>query len=387
MVYMGVEYYIDTLLSPGNSFRTMDLDRAILGKAYVGRIKAFDNFGGTDLVYGIVYKGVKEHVDYSLFKSVCSTHNDKFFYSKAINKDSITFTMRNCLKAVENYPMVGTSGVSMLDFPMTFTEFGKLAYENCVLTSSKGYQLLCEGEVNADREQGEVPVPPPSMIVTKVRSSIVRGKQVSDMIKDAENKARELKNMSVSPCVSHGDNFLLGLHKGLHDKEIIPGDKIHTGGEEVIAIDEDGSTNITMDALKERCLLAEAKAESYEIALQETKAQIATLKAQAESATASSEKFMTAAALADSQRREYRSDNASEIVDGLKTEFETLKATSKHLSVIAKAVGKGNAENVELLTEVQRSLEDFPERLSQIGNALNLHTASVAENFLAIGKT
>ena len=39
--------------------------------------------------------------------------------------------------------------------------------------------------------------------------------------------------MAISPSLSHGDNFLLGLR----DKEIIHGEEIQTGGEEVIALD------------------------------------------------------------------------------------------------------------------------------------------------------
>ena len=83
--------------SSGTPFRAMDMDHQFYGKAYIGRMKAVDDFGGDDLLYAIVYKGSKDTVDLNLFKSVCTTHNDKFFYAKSINKESTTFTMRNCL--------------------------------------------------------------------------------------------------------------------------------------------------------------------------------------------------------------------------------------------------------------------------------------------------
>ena len=71
---VGFGYYIGIFpASPETTFRTMDLDRPIFGKAYIGRIKDVDNFGGNDLFYGIVYKGRNERVDYTLFKSMFCT--------------------------------------------------------------------------------------------------------------------------------------------------------------------------------------------------------------------------------------------------------------------------------------------------------------------------
>ena len=121
--------FFERFLQSGAVFRIMELDRKILGRAYVGRIKAYDIYGGVDQLYGIVYKSPKEELGHELFKSICATHNQKYFYSKTINKKTPTFTMRECLDTMVNFPKIGTSGLSMLDYPMTFSGFGRLAYE------------------------------------------------------------------------------------------------------------------------------------------------------------------------------------------------------------------------------------------------------------------
>ena len=179
--------------SSGTPFRAMDMDHQFYGKAYIGRMKAVDDFGGDDLLYAIVYKGSKDTVDFNLFKSVCTTHNDKFFYAKSINKESTTFTMRNCLNAVENYPMSGSIGMSVVDFPMTFKDFGKLAYDTGILTSNKGSELLCLETTRQATvsDVSEVPLPPRNNAVTKVRNAIVKKKQVSDMIRKVQEDAKK----------------------------------------------------------------------------------------------------------------------------------------------------------------------------------------------------
>ena len=381
--YIDSGYFVATCsLSQRNAFRTMELDRPISGKAYIGRIKAVDNFGAEDLLYGVVYKGSKEQVDFNLFKSVCSTHNKMFFYAMSVNKDSATFTMRKCLSIVENYPMVGTCGVSMLNFPLTFSEFGKLAYETGVLSSSKGYDLLCQEEKNQNATENEVqqvPLPPPVSTVTRVRSAITKQKEVSDMIKNAHENAKKLKSIKTPVSLTQGERLLLGAHDSLQGNQIFTDNDIPADTEEIIEEVDGTFTNITTDAFKERCLVAEAKVDSFESAMKEKDAQIASLKAEVVAATQSSEKFMTAAALSDAQRREYRSDNASEVVDGLRTEFDTLKGISKHLSSVTKSVDNGNTENVDLLSEVLRHLEDFQQRFNSLDHAVKANTEQIAK--------
>ena len=177
------------------------------------------------------------------------------------------------------------------------------------------------------------------------------------MIREVRDYAKKLKSQQPSPpSLSQGDHLLVGGHDGfVYTVRDIP-----ANSEEVIDMVDGNFANITMDALKERCLNAGTQLGSFDSVVKEKDAQIAALKAQLESATKSSEQFMSAAALADAQRREYRSDNASEVVDGLRLRI------SKHLSVVSKSVDKGNTENVELLTEVLRNLEDLPEKLENI---------------------
>ena len=69
----------------------MEVDRRIRGVAYIGRIKGVNSHQGVDEAYGIVYQG-KCEMDYTLFSSMCSTHNDKFFYARKVNKKNM-FTM------------------------------------------------------------------------------------------------------------------------------------------------------------------------------------------------------------------------------------------------------------------------------------------------------
>ena len=365
-----------------HNFRTMDLERPISGKAYIGRIKAVDNFGAEDLLYGIVYKGSQDKVDFNLFKSVCSTHNNMFFYAKSINKGSTTFTMRNCLNTVENYPMVGSRGISMLNFPMTFYEFGKLAYEINVLSSSKGFDLLCQGKEGAQDDtvvdEREVTLPPPVSAASRVRSVITKKMEVTEMIKKAHDNAKKLSALQAPDSLTQGERFLLGNHGSLQDKHVFAPNEIPATSEEVIEEVNGSLTNITTDAWRERCLIAERKADSFESVIKDQEAQIAALKAEVVSATQSSEKFMTAAALADAQRREYRSDNASEVVDGLRPEFDILKGISKHLSSVTKSVDKGNTESVELHTEVLRILEDVQQRFSNLDHNVKTNTEQIA---------
>ena len=142
------------------------------------------------------------------------------------------------------------------------------------------------------------------------------------------------------------------------------------GVEEVVAPSNDVFSNISMEALKDRCVLAEANLEKVQAVVAEKDAQIDDLKKKLESAVASSEKFMSAAGLADAQRREYRADNASEVVDGLKNEFDLLKGVSKKIAGISTSMSDNNAEQVLVLTEIVQSLDDLPRKLMNFADGV-----------------
>ena len=76
------------------------MDKKFQGKGYIGRIKSEDSFDAYDDLYAVVYKG-KDIVNYNLFKSVCCTHNSKFFYSQKVNEKG-SFTMEEALAAMNN---------------------------------------------------------------------------------------------------------------------------------------------------------------------------------------------------------------------------------------------------------------------------------------------
>ena len=360
----------------GIVFRIMELDRKILGRAYIARIKARDVHGGVDQLYGIAYKSPKEEMDHVLFNSVCSVHNNKFFYSKTVNKKTETFTMRECLDMMVNFPKLGTSGLSMLDYPMTLTGFGKLAYEQQILVSKSGYDLLEADEPSVERsDQRTVPVPPPTVVMSKVRKSIEKKRMFSSMMDTVRMQAQQFKDVIVDPSsVPQGDALLISSDGSVMAESVLASDDIPFGGEEeIIAPAGDGFDNLTVDALRDRCIVAEAGMESLQAVIEEKDAQIDELKKKLEAATTSSEKFMRAADLADVQRREYRADNASEVVEGLKPEFNLLKGVSNKVTALTSTVDKGSQEQVLVMTEILQTLDDLPRKLQNFADGVHKH--------------
>ena len=127
-----------------------------------------------------------------------------------------------------------------------------------------------------------------------------------------------------------------------------------------------------MESLNDRCVLAEANLQKVEAVVAEKD----DLKKKLESAVASSEKFMSAAGLADAQRREYRADNASEVVDGLKNEFDILKGVSKKIAGISTSMLDNTAEQVLVLTKIVQSLDDLPRKLMNFADGVQRSLSS-----------
>ena len=289
--------------------------------------------------------------------------------------------MRECLDTMVNFPKIGTSGLSMLDYPMTFSEFGRLAYEQNILSSASGYALLDdEGEAEPNDEIEELSVPIVERVpASKVRKSIQKKVLFNNMMKTVRKQALQFKDVARSnvSALPQGEQLLLSDNGSVLTEKILDEHDIPTVGmEEVVAPSNDGFSNISMEALKDRCVLAEANIEKLEAVVAEKDAQIDDLKKKFGSAVASSEKFMSAAGLADAQRREYRADNASEVVDGLKNEFDLLKGVSNKIAGISTSMSDNNAEQVLVLTEIVQSLDDLPRKLMNFADGVQRSLSS-----------
>ena len=304
-----------------NLFRDMDLDRRYFGVAYIGRIKTFDDFKCEDELYGIVYKG-DSRVDYTLFASVCSIHNNKHFYSRKINKTSSYFTMRDCLSAVKNFPKLGNNGFTMLDHPMTFAEFGKLAYEKSILSDSSGYSELCiDAEHNENRSEGQ-------------------GDAMSDELSAMTDSVRKRAN-----------SLFVSKERATEETDVVE----NVEREEVISCGSDEYTNETIDSLRERCAISDSKVEALESDKKKMNETIATFKAQLESVKDSNVQFMSSADLQEARNRAIRADNASDIVSGLKDEFKLLKGISNKLAVLS-TMKEGDTEQINLINSLKESI-------------------------------
>jgi hypothetical protein len=206
--------------------------------------------------------------------------------------------MRECLTASSNFPMLGDSGVSMLEHPMTFPEFGLLAYELGFLSSESGLEILKEKDASAGGKTidssaavkivvQEVPVPSPPKVVPKLSKASVDKKRISDMMKTASCTVIDKRIFSEDPSAyKQSERQLLGLgNPGTDGAEqgLLGGDDIPFSNEEVIGgVSSSGFANLTVDGLRDRCLVAETKVESLGLVIGERDEEIALLKAQLE---------------------------------------------------------------------------------------------------------
>ena len=158
-------------------------------------------------------------MDYSLFKSVCSIHNDRFLYARKGNGKQ-SFTMRKCLTVASNFPMVGDSAVSMLDHPMSFPEFGLLAYEHGFMSSDSGLDILKQKEASTGGKTmasstavkvvvQEVPVPSPPLFAPKLSKASVDKQSLSNMMKTASLTASDMRIFSEDPSAYKQTETLL----------------------------------------------------------------------------------------------------------------------------------------------------------------------------------
>ena len=388
----------------------MEVDRRIRGVAYIGRIKGVNSHQGVDEVYGIVYQGRCE-MDYTLFSSMCSTHNDKFFYARKINKKSM-FTMRECMEAVQNFPMIGTGGVSLVDHPMTFPEFGHMAYDHGVLTSNSGFALISgeaavedagtdgfgmagdDGDVDAVQKKLSETAPPQK--TSALCNRIIKKQNLSKMVKDAGNQAKDYRVYSEDMAAfTQSEQQLMGM--GSVDMNSALNDDIPVGREEVIGDPQPGYENLSLDAVRDRCLVSETKTASLQVLLKERDEEIVALKAELSAVKESSVGFMKSADLEAARVRAQRKESASEVVEGIKPELALVKG----ISVKMNSLSSDNEEQNQLLAEVLGSLEDLPNRLTgafssfessvnenskALETAVNSNTKTMAENVMKIWK-
>ena len=315
-----------------NRFRTMELDRKIYGVAYIGRIKPFDNFKCEDELYGIVHRGDSE-IDYNLFSSICNTHNKKYFYSRKVNKNTNYFTMRECMSAALNFPMVGKTGISSGDQLLSFAEFGKFAYSKSILVSQSGYKELCvDDKRNTDLDEADNTIP----------SS--KQEQLSAMIANTQKNA--------ASCMS-------GVGAASNETKVFPDDVDH---EETVSGDsESGYTNVTLDTLKKKCASDDSLISDLNAKLHNKDNEIETLKTQLQSLKESNTQFMSASDLQEARSRASRADNASEIIEGLKEELNIIKGLSNKFATMSKDINKQKDKHdasMLLISECVRTLHD-----------------------------
>ena len=343
------------------------------GKGYIARIKNEDSFEAYDELYAVVYKG-KDTVNFNLFKSICCTHNPKFFYPQKVN-DKSSFTMEEAVAAMNNYPMKGGDGLYFVSHPLTFAQFGFLAYDHGILTSESGLREL-GGRRDVVQDESNTMVSGKESTVSEIPESQVVDDSVTiglpDAIKAAREKAETLfpryeeqYNEDVFDFRSNGD------YDSDNDKEF-EDDK----GSEVESDNE--HLDISFDSLNERCLLAEAKVKSLETLVAEKEASISALKMELDVAIKNNEKFMSAADLANTRVREFRAGNASELVAGLQPEFAVIKGVSNKLSTLDRTVKTANADHSALIIEALQILEDLPDTVKQVFSEVTIKTSDTA---------
>ena len=368
-------YYLEAPSQLRSLFREMDVDRKIRGLAYVARIKSVDAHQGVDEAYGIVYQG-KETVAYGLFNSICSIHNEKFFYTRKVNPDVGVFTMRECLDAVQNFPMVGTTGVSMLEFPMTFKEFGEFAYQNGVLSSSGGFEVLSKGKTAVSTKPETVLTNDVDVehhpTVEKVPASTVEAKtakkvEMDRMLESTHKAGSDFRVISEDAgAYTESERQRLGVVNKDGGFTIVHETDIPHSNEEVLGGNAaTGYTNLTMESLRDRCNVAETKNASLELLVKEKDEVIDTLKTKLESIKESNTKFMSSNDLLIAEKRARRSDSAAEVVDGLKDEFGLIKGMSSKIAGLSSVVTAKGDDHTQLMTEIIGSLEDLPNRLAR----------------------
>ena len=370
-MYVYVE--IGQSLSISLCFRIMD--GKFHGKGYIARIKNEDSFEAYDELYAVVYKG-KDTVNFNLFKSICCTHNSKFFYPQKVNNKS-SFTIEEAVTAMNNFPMKGADGLYFVSHPLTFAQFGFLAYDHGILTSESGLRELGGRRDIVQDESNTVLKGNENSVSETLESEAVDDcatKGLPNAIKAAREKAgilfpryEEECNEDVFDFESHGDHDPDSLNE-FEDED----DK----GSEVESVDD--HLEISFDSLNERCLLAEAKVKSLETLVAEKEASITALKAELDVAISNNQKFMSAADLANTKVREFRAGNASELVAGLQPEFAVIKGVSNKLATLVNNVNTAKADHSALLIETLQILEDLPDTVKQALSEVTIKTSDTA---------
>ena len=322
------------------------------GKGYIARIKEVDEFSGIDRLYAIVYDG-GDGINYNTFKSICSVHNSHFFYSQMVNRDKpngkkdkngkkekiLTFTMEDCLNSMNNFPMVGEDGFYLVTHPITFKQFGHIAYDYGILTSQSGRDVLGEKSENCyfdvpDNEQ-------PGIEQSGIEQSGIELPETEgfqDALQVAMVRAKSLMHSS------------------------------------------DSSASDEVLNLRHRCELAEARAESLESLVNDMDSLIKELKRKLADAQLDNQNLMMAADTANAKLREFRASGALEVVSGLKPELALLKDNNDKLTSLVSLSkvkqtpdGVVDGQSVATLAESVKTYNDnMTNNFKNLLNALNV---------------
>ena len=337
-------------------------------------IKSEDSFDAYDDLYAVVYKG-RDIVNYNLFKSVCCTHNSKFFYSQKVN-DKGSFTMEEALAAMNNYPMKGGDGLYFVTYPLTFAQFAFLAYDLGILTSESGLKELGERReiVSEDlnKEDRDIEVVGSETSSSHAENSIIVS--LPNALQTAKERAASMYSQNKE--LDHDEVFDFENSGELNSDGEAKYDDEGDCHSEVETFDD--LHNMSLDSLNERCLLAEAKAKSLETLVAEKETVIANLKVELEQAIANNQKFMSAADLANTKVRDVRSANASELAQGLQPEFAVIKGVSARLSTLIKNINEAKSEHSSLIIETLQILEDLPVTIKNALGEVSIKTNDTA---------
>ena len=291
--------------------------------------------------------------------------------------------MEECVVEMNNHPMCGANGLYYVNHPLTFAQFGFLAYEHGVLTSEAGlnelgaqYGSLLKPEQPLDlHNPSESDELPRVDLQTAIKSAMNQGKRVFDVDNsDGGHSMDELEEGFVFDDIEYNDEEIGYEGNGEHLN--VPIDSFGEHDCESSQSPQTSHVKEDTDTLSERCLIAEARVQSLETLLNEKDNEILLLKAKLQSAQEECQRYMGAADLANKKVREVRSGDSSEIISGLKPEFKPVNAK---LATLAAVLKNFKVNHNEMLLDILMTLEEIPD---QFDNSLKA-AAEVASDIVA----
>ena len=284
-------------------------DQSFDGYAYVARIR--DSKGGSnvsvhkkkDLFHAIVYEDPTESFPYMDLKALIEDKNQQnqlIFYTWGINKKNrSSFTWGQCLDALTKagHKPNSTSCISYHEKPISFAQFGIMAYEQKILSDSQGYNDLWEKLIPPPPKESDFPDP------------------------SSHAAARSASGLTEDEAVRHGIDQAAKLNEYSGEFELNVGATVvigNTDGEEL--------NPLTMEYWKAKALTAESKVAALGTELEKEKAIIARLREELAACGDAKQRFGAQADLAASRLNEYKTANAEPFIEAIKPHIACLPA-------------------------------------------------------------